>query len=160
VDSIFTYCDADFAGDIETRKSTTAYVLMMSGGAVSWRSTLQPTVVLSTSEAEYMAAAAATREVLWFRKLLAAFGVNKTVLTIRSDSQSALALIQNPIVSQRSKHIDVMNYFKRERFERGEVGFEYCTAESMVADNLTKVVGTDKFVWCRREMGVVNSSET
>jgi hypothetical protein len=68
--------------------------------------------------------------------------------------------IQNPFVSQQSKHSDVMNHFVRETFERGEVGFEYCTTESVVADSLTKTVGADKFVWCRREMGVVNYMET
>jgi hypothetical protein len=63
------YCYADYAGDLDTRKSTTAYVWLMHGGAVSWHSVLQPTVALSTAEAEYMAAAGAAREALWMPKI-------------------------------------------------------------------------------------------
>jgi hypothetical protein len=66
---VIGYCDADYAGDLDTRKSTTAYVELMHGGAVTWRSVLQPTVALSTAEAEYMAAAGAAREALWMRKV-------------------------------------------------------------------------------------------
>jgi hypothetical protein len=60
------HCYADYAGDLDTRKSMTAYVWLMHGGAVSWRSVLQP---LSTAEAEYMAAAGAARKALWMPKL-------------------------------------------------------------------------------------------
>jgi hypothetical protein len=121
------------------RKSTTAYVWLMHGGAVSWRSVLQPTVALSAAEAKYMAAAAA-REALWMRKVLRDLGA-EGVPRIQSDSQSAMALVRNPVVSQRSKHIDVLHHFVRERSDLGEVVLEYCSTEGMVADSLTKVVG-------------------
>jgi hypothetical protein len=70
---------------------------------VSWRSVLQPTIALSTAEAEYMAAAAAAREALWMHKLLVDLGVADGAPRILCASQSALALVQNPVVSQRSK---------------------------------------------------------
>jgi hypothetical protein len=66
---VIGYFDADYAGDLDPRKSTTAYVRLMHGGAVSWRSVLQPTVALSTAEAEYMAAAAEAREALCMHKI-------------------------------------------------------------------------------------------
>jgi hypothetical protein len=69
------YCDADYAGDIDSRRSTTGYVFVMHGGAVSWSSRLQPTVAASTVEAEYMGAAAAVKEALWFRKLAGDIGL-------------------------------------------------------------------------------------
>ena len=121
---------------------------------MSWRSVLQPTVALATAEAEYMAAAGAAREALWLRKLLHDLGVAKDAPRVLSDSQSALALVRNPVVSQRSKHIDVLQHFVRERSDRGEIVLESCGTEKMVADSLTKVVGSTKFVWCRQCMGL------
>jgi hypothetical protein len=67
---LFTYSDADHAGDKDTRRSTTGYVSIIHGGAVGWKSRLQPTVALSTTEAEYMAIADATKEVLWLAQLV------------------------------------------------------------------------------------------
>ena len=58
------FCDADYAGDIDSRRSTSGYVFILGGGAVSWRSKLQATVALSTTEAEYVAAAEAAKELL------------------------------------------------------------------------------------------------
>jgi hypothetical protein len=58
------YCDADYAGNIDSRRSTTGYVFIMHGEAVSWSSKLQPTVAASTVEAEFMGAAAAVKEAM------------------------------------------------------------------------------------------------
>ncbi len=69
-ESFVGYTDADFAGDVGTRKSTSAYVFLCNGGAVSWKSVLQCTVPLSTLEAEYVAAGGAVCEGLWLRKLM------------------------------------------------------------------------------------------
>ncbi|KAL0042590.1 hypothetical protein WJX79_004555 [Trebouxia sp. C0005] len=64
------YSDADYAGDPDTRRSTTGFVFILDGGAISWNSRLQPTVAVSTTEAEYMASAQAVKEELWLKKLL------------------------------------------------------------------------------------------
>lgn len=149
------FCDADYAGDVDTRRSTTAYVFVMSGGAVSWRSKMQPTVAVSTAEAEYMAAAGAVREALWLRKLLGDLDVEvHGPVLIQCDSQAAIKLLGNPIVSARSKHIDVMHHFARERVASGQVCFEYCRTECMIADALTKAVPKHKFELCCAGMGL------
>ena len=148
------YCDADYAGDIDTRRSTTAYVFNLNGGAITWASRLQPTVAASTTEAEYMAAAATVKEALWLRKLLRDLSLDITCITIKADSQSAIKLLKNPIVSNRSKHIDVVHHFARERVARNEVTFEYISTDNMVADSLTKPVPTTKFKFCRDSMGI------
>ena len=154
---IIGYCDADFAGDIDTRRSTTGYVFTLCGGAVSWSSRLQPTVAASTTEAEYMAAAHATKEALWLRKLLTDFGITTTVIKIMCDNQAAISLLKNPISSQRSKHIDVIHHFARERVLRGETTFVYIQTAKMIADCMTKAVPEDKFKFCRNGMGVLGA---
>ena len=147
------YTDADYAGDIDTRRSTTGYVYIFNGGAISWSSRLQQTVAASTTEAEYMAAAAVVKEGLWMRKLFNDLGLDTSIL-INADNQSAIKLLKNPIFSMRSKHIDVVYHFARERVARGEVSFQYIRTDLMVADALTKPVPTNKFNFCRAAMGV------
>ncbi|XP_075106784.1 secreted RxLR effector protein 161-like [Nicotiana tabacum] len=64
------YCDSDYAGDLDKRRSTTGYVLTFANAPVSWKSTLQSTVALSTTEAEYMAITEAVKEAIWLQELL------------------------------------------------------------------------------------------
>ena len=151
---LLTFCDADYAGDIDTRRSTSGYVFILNGGAISWASRLQPTVAASTTESDYIAAATAIKEGLWLRKLFQDLGLNLDTINIYADSQTALKLLKNPIVSNRSKHIDVIHHFARERVARNEVTFEYISTDTMVADSLTKAVPTNKFNFCRTGMGL------
>ncbi|KAJ9513562.1 hypothetical protein QJQ45_006125 [Haematococcus lacustris] len=142
------FCDADFAGDTDTRRSTTGYVFMLHGGAVSWSSRRQPTVAVSTTEAEYMAASAASKEALWLRTLVAELAVGSDVVqpvTIMCDNEAAITLIKHPIASAQSKHIDVLHHFVRERAARGEVVFKFCESEANVADGMTKALPRAKF---------------
>jgi hypothetical protein len=90
------YCDADYAGDIDTRRSTTGYVFLLNGGAVSWSSKLHHTVAVSTAEAEYMSAADAVKETLWLRKLLVDFDLDITQpILIMCDNQATNKLLLN-----------------------------------------------------------------
>ncbi|KAJ9509995.1 hypothetical protein QJQ45_011674 [Haematococcus lacustris] len=136
------FCDADFAGDLDTRRSTTGFVFTMHGAAVSWSSRRQPTVAVSTTEAEYMAASAAAKEALWLRVLLADLSVGSAVepVTIMCDNEAAITLIKHPIASARSKHIDVLHHFVRERAARGELVFKYLASGANVADAMTKAL--------------------
>ena len=151
---VFGYCDADFAGSLDTRRSTTGYAFMLNGGAISWQSRRQRTVATSTAEAEYMAAASATKEALWLGYMLRDLGIETKSIPIWSDSQAALALIKNPMVSQSSKHIDVAYHFVRERAENGAVSFDYATTEEMAADCFTKPVPPAKLEFCKTRLGM------
>lgn len=148
------YCDADYAGDVDSRRSTTGYVFNFGGGVISWSSRLQPTVAASTTEAEYMAAASAVREALWLRKLMPDLGIPLSTIKINCDSQSALALLKDPVTSQRSKHIDVLYHFARERVARKEVVFSYIKTADNVADIMTKALPEAKFKFCKEGMGI------
>jgi hypothetical protein len=92
------YCDADWAGDLEDRRSTTWFVFMMGGGATSWNSKQQPTIALSTMEAEYMASTQATKEAIWMTKLMKELGYmkEKKVMVIQCDNQGVISLTKNP----------------------------------------------------------------
>jgi hypothetical protein len=102
-------------------------VFILAGGAISWSSRLQVTVAVFTVEAEYMGAASAVKEALWLKKLARDLGLEIGQICIKGDFQGALKLLKHSMSTQRSKHIDVMHHFARERVLRGEVRFKYCS---------------------------------
>ena len=150
----YGWCDADFAGDKDTRKSTTGFVFCVAGGAVSWSSKRQQTVAASTTEAEYMAASAAAREALWWKKLSYDLGSPVSCVHVGCDNNGALALLHNPVESTRSKHIDVHYHLVRNRVALCEVQFSRVPTEDMVADVLTKPLPAVKHWGFCEMMGV------
>ena len=115
------FVDANYAGDLDTRRSTTGYLFYVYGGLVSWRSTLQPITALFTTEVEHIGITKAAKEALWIRRLIDELGVEQSKVTLFSDSQSALLLAQNLVYHARIKHIDVRYHRIRELVEEGEV---------------------------------------
>jgi len=137
------YCDADYAGDVDNRRSTTGGIFTIAGGAVSWMSKLQKCVVVSSCEAEYVAASTVTREALFMRNILRDMTGSNLVVDMNADNQGALKLIRNPISSMRSKHIDIAYHFVRDRAAAGHIRFKYISTHENVADILTKPLGAE-----------------
>ena len=143
---IFGYSDADWAGDLDSRRSTTGYVVYAAGGPIAWQSRLQTTVAVSTMEAEYMAAFGAIQELIWIKGVLSEIGIQLVdPITLRMDAKSAIALAKNPMHHKRSKHIDIKYHWLREHtYESGAINLEHCSTEDMVADMMTKALGFDQ----------------
>ena len=155
------YCDADWGGDQDTRRSTTGYVFFIGQGAISWNSKRQPTVALSTTEAEYMATTQSAKEAIWLRQLMADVGcVQDKATIIMSDNQGSIALAKNPKHHSRTKHIDVQHHFIREKVEMENIELRYCQTQYMVADVLTKALTKDRHETLRRVMGIVSFDTT
>jgi hypothetical protein len=147
--TLTTYSDADFAGDPKTRKSTSGVVCLHMGGPVSWLSRRQKSIALSTTEAEFMAASEASKEVIWLTRLLTEIGEMTSVPTLFVDNMSAVKLVKNPVFHKRSKHIEVRYFFIREKVNDGELTVEHVPSESQLADILTKPLCRDKFMKLR-----------
>lgn len=90
------FCDADYAGDRETRRSTSGYVFLFGGSVISWSSERQKSVALSTTESEYIAAANAVKELVWLKSLVQELTMKEIPTTLFMDNQSAIRLIKNP----------------------------------------------------------------
>ena len=108
-----SYVDADWAGDLDGRKSTSGYLFMFAGRAVSWQSRLQKCVALSTTEAEYIAANEAGKEMLWLKWFLQELGLKQDGYVVNCDSQSAIDLSKNSMYHSCSKHIKVRYHWLR-----------------------------------------------
>ncbi|CAL8992131.1 unnamed protein product, partial [Prunus brigantina] len=115
------YVDSNYAGDLDKRRSTTGFVFTIAGGPVSWRSILQSTVALSTTEAEYMAVTEAIKEAIWLQGLLDDLGVQQDHVDVHCDNQSAIYLAKNQVHHAHTKHIDVRFHFVREIIEEGDI---------------------------------------
>jgi hypothetical protein len=112
--SLVAYTDADYAGDLNDRKSRSGSILLLNNGPVIWLSRKQPCTATSTTESEYVAASLTSKEAVWARRLLADIGFNQQVPTpLYSDNQSAIRLVQNPEFHKRTKHIDVVFHLIR-----------------------------------------------
>ena len=135
------YSDADWAGDLDDRRSTSGYLFKLSGAAVRWRSKKQYCVALSTAEAEYMALASATQEAVEMQRLqndLNEASVKSTL--IYEDNQSTICMAKNPQYHGRAKHIEIKFHYIREQVEKKAIQLEYCESKNMVADMVTKAL--------------------
>ena len=149
------FSDADWAGDLNTRRSTSGYVFRLGNSTITWSSRRQATVAKSSTEAEYVALSAAAQEVIWLRRLVTSLGIRSDTPTkIYEDNQSAIDIAKNPKHHGRTKHIDVCHHFIRERVASNEIVVPYCETGDMTADIMTKGLGTIKFRKFRDAMGV------
>lgn len=152
------YTDADWAGDHETRRSTSGYIFTIGSAAISWSSKRQPTVALSTCEAEYIGQTQASKEAVWLRSLLAELSkVGERSLpttVIYSDNQGAIALAKNPQFHGRSKHIDIQHHYVREKVVDGTVELTYIDTSRQIADGLTKALPREPFERFRKALGL------
>jgi Reverse transcriptase (RNA-dependent DNA polymerase) len=152
---IIRWTDSDWAQDTDTRRSVGGFVFEVAGGSVSWSSKKQPTVALSTVEAEYMAAANATKEAIWLRTLLQDLGFTQVqATTIWGDNTGCIALAHNPIAHSRAKHIDIRHHFIRERIASDEINLVSCSTKDMIADIFTKALPRESFEKFRDALGV------
>jgi hypothetical protein len=133
------YCDADWAGDPNDRKSTTGFVVLLNNTPVSWCSKKQTAVSRSSTEAEYRSMADTTSELQWLLHLLSDLHIQLAQVPIlHCDNISALALAHNPIHHSKLKHIEVDVHFTREQVKAGTIRLQFVSTKEQLADIFTK----------------------
>lgn len=151
------FSDADYAGDRETRRSTSGYVFMLGSGAISWSSQRQTCVALSTTESEYIAAAHACKELIWLERLMDDLQDDCHVIpNLHMDNQSAIRLVKNPEFHKRTKHIDIKFHFIRDCYLKKKFALDYINTELQVADIFTKPLAAQKFIKFKTLMGMLS----
>lgn len=134
------HSDSDWAKHREDRRSTTGFLFNLGMSPVSWKSRRQPTIALSSTEAEYMALTDTAREAIWWRSVLDELGFSdpSRPTVIHYEDKGAGDLARNPCHHSRSKHIDVKHHFIRECISNSVISLNQVPTNSMLADILTK----------------------
>lgn len=156
-DSVIGYSDADFARDLDSRKSTTGYIFLHFGGPIVWASRRQRCTALSTTEAEYVAGSETSKEAVWISRLLKEIRQEESMpISLLCDNQSAIRLAKNPEFHQRTKHVDIKYHFIREQLKNGVIDMQYVGTDDQLADILTKPLETSRFQKLRQRIGIVD----
>jgi Reverse transcriptase (RNA-dependent DNA polymerase) len=133
-------CDTDYAQCPDTRRSTTGIALEFEHALVHWVSSKQPTISQSSSEAEYIGAAHAARDITWFRRLLFdwAVPVPSGPLVLHMDNKGAIDMAHANGPTKRTKHIDVKHHFIQQQIAAGALTIRQVPSAMQRADFLTK----------------------
>lgn len=150
------YVGSDYAGSLDKRRSLTGYVFTIGDCVVNWNATLQSTVALSTTEAEYMAISEASKEDAWLIGLYCELCGDFSCTTIYCDSQSAICLTKYSMFHERTKHIDIRHHYIKDVIAQGNIKVIKINTKHNPSDIITKPVATAKFELCSDLVGISN----
>ncbi|KAM2024302.1 hypothetical protein PS1_017295 [Malus domestica] len=140
------FTDADWAGSVSDRRSTSGYFTFVGGNLVTWQSKKQKVVSRSSAEAEYRGMAHGICEILWLQKLLGGLGFKpKETMRLYCDNKSARDIADNPVQHDKTKHVEVDRHFIKEKLERKIVSIPFVNSKEQLADVLTHAVCSRKF---------------
>ena len=140
---IIGYSDSNFVGCIDSRKSTSGYIYLLDGGAISWKSTKQALIASSTMVEEYIACYEASNHGNWLKNVIINLKVVQGVerpLKLYCDNQLAVMFANNNQSLTKSKHIDIKYLVVKEGVQNGQLSIEHMGTNSMVVDPLTKAI--------------------
>ena len=152
--SIVAFCDADWGGNKDERKSTSGGCFYVGNNLVSWHSKKQTCISLSTAEAEYIAAGSCCTQLLWMKNMLKDYGFPQTSFNLYCDNTSAIQIAKNPVQHTKTKHIDLRYHFIRDLVEKNTLDLSYIPTERQLADIFTKPLDVIRFTDLRMSIGV------
>nr|GEV94837.1 hypothetical protein [Tanacetum cinerariifolium] len=148
------FSDADHVGCINSRKSTSGGIEFLGDKLVNWMSKKQNCTTMSSAEAEYAALSMSCAHVMWMRTQLQDYGFNYNKILLYCDSQSAIAILCNPVQHSRTKHIHTRYHFIKEQVENGIIELYFFRTEYQLADMFTKALPNDRFKYLVRRIGM------
>ncbi|RVW52979.1 Retrovirus-related Pol polyprotein from transposon TNT 1-94 [Vitis vinifera] len=159
---IVGYSDSDFAGCLDSRKSTSSYIFMLARGAISWKSVKETLIASSTMETEFMACYEASNHGIWLRNFITKlrnFYRIENPLGINCDNETVEFYSKNNRSSSKSKHIDIKFLVVKEKVQSLQVSIEHISTNYMIADPLTKDFPPKVYHEYDTHMGVVHIND-
>jgi hypothetical protein len=150
---LLEYSGADYAGCKVDRKSTFRTCQFLRWSLVSWSLKKQNSVVLSTAEAEYVAAGSCCTQLLWMRQSLNDYGCTMNHIPLLCDNESVIKIAYNPCGHYRTKHIDIQNHFLRDHDIKGDTVISHVGTNDQLADIFTKPLDEKRFY----ELNIIDS---
>ena len=140
------------------RKSTTGGCQLLDGKLVSWQSKKQTCVAISTAEAEYIAAAACTSQIIWIQSQLRDYAINMKKIPLYCDSHSAIRICHNPVQHSKTKHIALRYHFIKDHVEDENIEIHFVKTTEQLADIFTKPLDEKSFVRILAGLGMINAN--
>ena len=141
-DRLSCFVDAAHANDLRNRRSTTGYAAMLAGGAISYRTKTQSITATSSTEAEFLAAVFAAKQVKYLRSIMRELGFPQQGPTIvYEDNMSAIQMINARVPTERSRHIDIQHFAIQDWKDQGDIVMEHIPGIINPSDDLTKPLG-------------------
>ena len=142
---LLIYTDSDWAGDKDTRRSVSGFIIYLMGVPILWRSRQQRSVTLSSTEAEYVSLSEGAKEVKFVYQIMTAMGFKvKTPITVMVDNVGAIFMAENITTSQRTRHVDIRYAYVREMvIEEGFLEIKFVRTHDNLSDGMTKNVTSD-----------------
>lgn len=151
--SVFT--DADWAGSITDRRSTSGHCIFVWGNLVTWRSKKQSVVALRSAKAEVRALALGICEGTWLKKIITELGFQdpQSINTL-CDNQSAISIAKNTVQHDITKHDEIDRHFIKKKIESGLISLNFVSTSHQIADILTMVVPRKLFDELKSKLGM------